>query len=724
MSWSVAAAMRAVRATIVIPCLFLLTDKVIHDSQMTLFAVFGGFATLTVTSFGGSRRDKAVAHLGLALAGSAAITIGTLASGSAWLAAIVTLPVAFAIYFAGLARPNVAAGVTGCLFAWVLPIASTGGTSVLLSRLEGWWLASAAGTLAVLLLSPRSPGDRLRAQAAKLAGLLADRTDAAARGTSTDASGAATLAADHDLMDAFVTTPYRPIGLAAADQGLAALIHILEWCTSLVNEASNGHVDLAAMPAADRDLLTLSAHGLRQVAAVLSGQQDRPDVERVWEGRLASAQNLRVPASDPATAVRQADYAYHAQAIGIAASAAMGEALIATRLATPAEVAARRRSWFTDLPGAPESQQPAWAGTATRTLGTVSSHASLRSVWFRNSARGAVALAAAVAVAKLTDVQHAFWVVLGTLSVLRTSASATGATAMRGIVGQIIGFAVGAALLVGIGTNPTALWIAFPLAVLVAAYTPGTAPFAAGQAAFTVTIVVLYNILAPAGWRVGLLRLEDVAIGCAVSLVVGYLFWPHGASSVVGDDLADAFRSGSDYLTEAASWALGDRDQRPLRAEAVIATGNRLDEAVRGYLTEQGSKRMSKGDLWVLFMAAMRLQLTARSMASLPGRAQAHGEDCGLHAALRHQLAGLSDFYDRLARLVDRPAEGTPPPATLALPPSGLAGATRSPCGESTAYRSDALWVGHHLDHLEAHVAKVTGPAERMAQIRRKPWWR
>ncbi len=723
-SWSAPAALRAVRATIVIPCLFVLSDKVIDNPQVTLFAVFGGFATLTVTSFGGSRRDKAFAHLGLALAGSAAVTIGTLASGSAWLAAIVTLPVAFAIYFAGLARPNVAAGATGCLFAWVLPIASTGGSGVLLPRLEGWWLASAAGTLAVLLLSPRSPGDRLRAQAAKLAGLLADQIEAAVQGRSTDASTAATVAADHELMNTFVVTPYRPIGLAAADQGLAALIHILEWCTSLVCAASDGHVDPSAMPAADRDLLALSAHGLRQVAAVLSGQQVRPDVEKIWAGRLASAQNLDVPASDPATAVRHADYAYHAQAIGIASSAAMGEALIAARLATPATVAARRRRWFTDLPQTPESQQPAWAGTATRTLGTVSAHASLRSVWFRNSARGAVAVAAAVAVAKLTDVQHAFWVVLGTLSVLRTSASATGATAMRGILGQVIGFFVGAALLVGIGTSPAALWIAFPLAVLVAAYAPGTAPFAAGQAAFTVTIVVLYNILAPAGWRVGLLRLEDVAIGCAVSFVVGYLFWPHGVSSVVGDDLADAFRSGSDYLTEAASWALGDRDERPLRVDAVLATGNRLDEAVRGYLTEQGSKRLSKADLWVLFMAAMRLQLTARSMASLPGRPQAHGEDCGLHVALRRQLTDLSAFYNRLATVVDRPVEGTPVPGTLALPPSGLASATRSPCGETSAYRADALWVGHHLDHLEVQAATATGPAEHLAQLRRKPWWR
>ncbi len=85
----------------------------------------------------------------------------------------------------------------------------------------------------------------------------------------------------------------------------------------------------------------------------------------------------------------------------------------------------------------------------------------------------------------------------------------------------MVGFAVGAALLLAIGTGPTALWIALPVAVLVASYAPGTAPFAVGQAAFTVTVLVLFNLLAPAGWKVGLLRVQDVAIGCAVSLVVG-----------------------------------------------------------------------------------------------------------------------------------------------------------------------------------------------------------
>jgi uncharacterized membrane protein YccC len=730
-SWSVPAAMRALRATIVVPSMFALTFKVIGDPQMTLFAVFGSFATLVITAFGGTRRDKAIAHLGLAVACSLAIIIGTLVSGSTWIAVVATLPVAFAIYFAGSAGPNAASGVTACLFAFVLPIASAGTASMLPSRLEGWWLASAASTAAVLLLSPRSPADRLRAQAGQLAGVLADQLAAAIQGTGTGAGRDAAMAAEADLMSTFAATPYRPIGLAAADQGLASLIHLLEWCTSLVGDASDGHLELPTAARADRHLLAESARVLHQIAAVMAGQDLSIDTDELWRARLASVRHLESLADEPAGAVRRADHAFHAQAIGITTSAAAGAALIAARRATAAEVASTRRRWLSGLPetqqvalaSGPAASRPAWIGAPARAAGIIAADATLRSVWFRNSARGAIAIAAAVAVAKLTDVQHAFWVVLGTLSVLRTSAAATGATALRALAGTIAGFAVGAALLVAIGTNPTALWIVFPLAVLVAAYTPGTAPFVAGQAAFTITIVVLYNLLVPAGWKVGLLRVEDVAIGCAVSLVVGLLFWPRGVSSVVGDNLADAFRSGSGYLRDATFWALGDRAQRPAHAQAAVAAGGRLDDAVRGYLTEQGSKRLSKADLWVLVMAAMRLRLTGHSIASLPARTGPHADDGGLHAALGRQVSELGSFYERLAAQVARPGRGGGPatapvrlPASIAEP--GL------PEGNPAAYRPDALWIGHHLDQLEAHAADITGPAGRLAGLRRRPWWR
>jgi uncharacterized membrane protein YccC len=715
-SWSTSAALRAVRATIVIPSIFALTFKVIGNEQMTVFAVFGSFAQLVTVMFGGTRPDKAVAHAALAAVGSAAVIIGTLASGSAWLAALVTLAVAFAIYFAGSAGPNAAAAVTPCLFALVLPVASAGTASVLPSRVEGWLLASAASTLAVLLLSPRPAGDELRRQASNLASVLADYLAATIHGTQTVADSDAAMAAKRKLMNAFVATPYRPIGLASADQGLASVIHLLEWCTSLISDAADGHLKLPAAPPADSDLMTQCARALRQVAAVLSGQQVSMDLEAVYRARLASAEQMRT--ADPAVAELRVLQAFHAQTIGVATTATMGAAMIAARRATPAQIASLRRRWIDGLQDAEFERVP---GSVLRTAGVIAGDASLRSVWFRNSARGAVALAAAVAIARITDVQHAFWVVLGTLSVLRTSATATGSTALRGLAGTIAGFAVGAALLVGIGTSPAALWIAFPLAVLVAAYTPGTAPFVIGQAAFTVTIVVLFNLLAPAGWRVGLLRVEDVAIGCAVSLIVGVMLWPRGVSSVVGDNLADAFRSGAGYLGDAASWALGDGQRRPAQAAAATVAGNRLDDALRGYLTEQGSKRLSKADLWALVTAAMRLRLTGHSMASLPARAKPHDDDAGLHAAVRQQLTELASFYDSLAAEVGRPSRIRP--AEPAVPAAGGVSTTALAPG-ATGARADALWVGHHLDHLAARAADLTGPAERLATLRRRPWWR
>ena len=129
------------------------------------------------------------------MAGSIALIIGTLVSGTTWLAALVTIPVAFAIFFAGVIGPDAASGVTGALLGYVLPVASAGGASTIPSRLEGWWLAAVVGTAAVLLLSPKIPGDRLRASASATAAALARLLRAVVRGDTTPADTEAVLAA-------------------------------------------------------------------------------------------------------------------------------------------------------------------------------------------------------------------------------------------------------------------------------------------------------------------------------------------------------------------------------------------------------------------------------------------------------------------------------------------------------------------------------------------------
>src|SRR5215471_16098366 len=171
-AWSRPAALRALRAVLVIPTLFALTYEGFGNLQMALFAAFGGFANLVVASFGGSRRDKAVAHLGLALTGSVGLIIGTAVNRIDWLAVLVTIPVAFGIFFAGVAGPNAASGVTAALLPYVLPVATPGTVSMIPDRLAGWWLASVVSTAVVLLIPAPSPGDRLREAAARSARTL------------------------------------------------------------------------------------------------------------------------------------------------------------------------------------------------------------------------------------------------------------------------------------------------------------------------------------------------------------------------------------------------------------------------------------------------------------------------------------------------------------------------------------------------------------------------
>jgi uncharacterized membrane protein YccC len=716
--------MRAVRATLVMPGLFALTATVIGDPQMTLFAVFGSFATLVLVSFGGTRREKAVAHLGLAVTGSIALIIGTLVSGTAWLAAVVTIPVTFAIFFAGVAGPNAAAGVLGALLVYILPACSPAAASTIGSRLAGWWLASAAGTLAVLLLSPRPPGDRLRARAARTAAALADYLGAAVAGTVTAAHREAALTARDELKTTFAAGPSRPTGLATTDQGLANVVELLEWSGSLICDALDGHLDLAHSAQVDRDLLAAAGAQLAAAAALLRGQDASPDDGRLHDASAASAARQRTLGGDPADVRAAAALAAHAQSIALAAEATVVDALIAAGKAGPELIDAERRRWY----GQPDDTPPPRTRGLAAAAEFLARHASLRSVWFRNSARGSVALAAAVAVASLSGVQHGFWVALGTLSVLRTTASATGSTAMRALAGTVVGFAAGALLLLAIGTGPAALWTVLPFAVFVAAYAPGTAPFAVGQAAFTVTIVVIFNLLAPAGWRVGLLRVEDVALGCLVSLVVGALFWPRGTAAIVGDDLADAFRQGGRYLTQAVDWALGLRHRPPESAVTARAAAARLDEALRAYLAEQGTKRLDSDDLWTLVMGSTRLRLTANAVASLPGTGNGRDDGAGTDpelAAFRRQAADLAGFYERLAVQVGPPGHEPPAPEVLPGPdgaryPAGVACAGDTP----PHYRPDMLWVGEHLYHLAQRGQAITAPAAKVAQARQQPWWR
>ena len=127
------------------------------------------------------------------------------------------------------------------------------------------------------------------------------------------------------------------------------------------------------------------------------------------------------------------------------------------------------------------------------------------------------------------------------------------------------------------------LWSLLPIAILAAGIAPAVS-FTAGQAGFTVTLLILFNIISPAGWQVGLVRIEDVAIGCAVSLVVGTLFWPRGATGLLRRALTETYAECAAYLRTAVETAHRARwvtDGDPGGRARAAAAGRRLDDAFR-----------------------------------------------------------------------------------------------------------------------------------------------
>jgi hypothetical protein len=74
-----------------------------------------------------------------------------------------------------------------------------------------------------------------------------------------------------------------------------------------------------------------------------------------------------------------------------------------------------------------------------------------------------------------------------------------------------------------VGTHQAWFWIALPGLIFCSAYASTAIGPVAGQAAFTVFAVILFCILSPLERHVGVVRVEDIAIGGVLSFLVASL---------------------------------------------------------------------------------------------------------------------------------------------------------------------------------------------------------
>jgi hypothetical protein len=760
---NLAATRRAFRAAIVMPAVFAVADNVIANPVVATFASFGSFALLLLVGFGGPMRSRLTAQAALSATTAAFICLATLASNTAWLAVVAMAIVAFVVLFVGVVSSVLASATTALLLAFILPVSIPAPASSIPYRLEGWGIAAGAAFLAVALLWPGPAEDPMRRPVTVAIRALASRlrSDVAVTQGDEPGSGAAREAvvtgADNavsGMRRAFFASPYRPTGLSSGARSVVRLVDDLNWLNDIVRQEAPGRpghpisraacrVELAAAAVLEQSAQALDTPA-ESVAALhaADGGLDRslddlqrrvavdPPIHPVTPAaEMVAAEVTTGAPDDPAQDgdeteqritefLTSLDPSFRAQEV----SYAVRQVAAKVEFATLAE----QRSILDRVLGRQPTGLPATRSTASE---LAAAHVRRHSVWLHNSIRGAVGLSLATLITTQSGVQHGFWVLLATLSVLRSNALSTGQNAFRALAGTVVGFIVGAALLAAIGTNRDLLWALLPVVVLLFGLAPATISFAAGQAAFTLTLVILFNIIQPAGWRVGLIRVEDIAIGCGVSLLVGIMFWPRGAASAFGQALAEAYQDSARYLQAAVEFGMGRCDMSapgrpgPSKESLRAAAASRLlDDAYRGYLAERGAKFISLADATTLLNGVAGLRLAADAVYDLW-----RGDDCmapGDRAAAKAQVEAMADrvvgWYDELAAGLGGPGAVPDPLPADPVADQRLAATVRHDLrdtdGLANATAVRMVWTGDHLDAARRLADSLVGPTRKITE--------
>jgi uncharacterized membrane protein YccC len=706
---------RGLRAAVVVPLLLGSATLLQAPQPLATFLVFGGMALLVFADFGGKARSRVTAYVVAALAGVPLIVLGTLASTSIWVAVVASALVGFALSGVGVLGGYFLNAQAALMLAFILAVTSVASLDAAAPRVAGWMVAGSVAVLAGWLIWPRSSHVALRGLAASVVRTVGETIATPGQAAQLERAAREQVA---NLRRGFVVAQRRPSGATRRDRALAELATELD--RALTFAASAAVADSTPVASEAAALSTAVVRALQASAALLDGGSDTHDIEPLVTARDAHRAALDRWAAEQLSAGAKPEIVLDGL---VAAHPLRLMSMMALTIAQNAEVIA-------GVPTTGAAPELSRRGV----LNTFREELTPSSIWLRNSLRTGLGVAVAVFIARSLAVPFAFWVVLGTLSALRSNVSATGRSAVLALGGTALGVLI-AVPFVGItGDFPWLWWLVLPLLVFLAAYTPAAVNFVLGQAAFSVLVVVLFNILAPTDWQIGLVRLEDAALGVGVSAVVGLLLWPRGAQGQLRSALADLYDAAASSLSFSFRRMLTDADEptqevsasnRIARTEAI-----RAQEVFQQFLNER--TRQAPGvDVWAMLLSGAKSFLLIGDVLDWLFEHRYSAAHGGAPAATLAVLAdsGVANIV-RLAeeiRSTHRLRVAGPPDASAKLGSAALAslsepGLARSP--EALRSAIAVVAVADWLQQLETLLRDLEAPVAATLAVNSVPWWR
>jgi len=519
---------RAARVTVV-ACLGFYTCRYgLDDPTMATYALFGAVALGMLAQIPGTPALRSRTLLAVLPIGYVLVTAGTLLSVSTWSAAAGMLVFGFLVSYAGVGGPRLVGLANGVQLLYILPCFPPYDPGSLGYRLAGLSIAVLLLAAAEIVLWP-DPAPVL--YPALLAGALtavarcldaladAYRGGAHGRDRAARLLPAATSAAEA-IRPSRLLPAQRPASAGRRDRALSnagGLVRLaLGRTVELCREADPRTLSAQAVA----DLLRQTAAATGAAAACLRGRGGPPDATRIAHALEAFRRARLQVAPDGVDPDR-----LRAGSLALSVAEWTKTLVMAVRVASGAPLhpdptpppAPPGLLWYADRPAARLWWQ------------RFREHLTPRSVYFQGALRLAVALAAARVLAGILDLSHGFWVLLATLTVLRTSAIRTRSALWPALAGTIVGSVLAGGLLL-IGADPRLYELGLPIVMLVGFSAGALLGLGWGQALFTLVIALVFAQLAPVNWQLAETRFLDVAIGAVIGVLIGLVAWPRGGA--------------------------------------------------------------------------------------------------------------------------------------------------------------------------------------------------
>lgn len=476
---------RAGRVAVVACAGFYVCYYLLDQPVMATYALFAAVAMGVLSQIPGSGAHRRLVLLRSLPVALGLVTIGTLLAGDVWAAFTGVFIFGFVIAYSGVGSPTLAGLGTGLQLFIILACFPPYAPDTLPARLIGVCVGMGLLVVAERFLWPDRDAVSYRTLLAQACQDLAGCLTAGGSAKPPDWP-------EEGLWPSAMPLAARPTSAARREQALRDAGSVLSFVVARLRRMPSG-TRTSGLPAA--------AAGTAEEAAVALRGGPAPRTE----GLAAALKAARDSRGDRSLSVAMMGVWIMATAVRVAVGA-------------PIDAAHRRRFPY------------AYASTVSLWARRYRMHFTPSSVFFQAAVRIAVALAAARLVAGTLDLSHGFWVLLATLTLLRSRAADTRSTLRPALVGTVAGAIAVGTLLVVVGSRPD-VYAAITPPIMVVAFAAGAVIGPVwGQALFTVLVTLVFTQLTPAGAEIAGVRVVDVFVGAATGIATGLFTWPRGAA--------------------------------------------------------------------------------------------------------------------------------------------------------------------------------------------------